>query len=149
VRTLWLAARLATHALRAENLASLSRTDAALRTLVQAYALVGEQMPARRCPVELNILLAQVCISERRGPLALAAAEMALAQLSEGRGRYEAATRAYLSAFCRALVNYCLAWRDGDSFIPAANDAFSTEDLEKVSRRVRERFVLPPDGRFI
>jgi len=46
-------------------------------------------------------------------------------------------------------VNYCLAWRDGPTFIPAENDALSGESFERVDARVRRRFILPADGRFI
>lgn len=149
LRRYWLALRQATLAYRAESLASMGRTAPAFEKLAKLYRISGEQMPSRNVPIEVNIMLAQVAIAEHLGPLSLAAAEVALAQLEEGRGRYSLPTRAYLTAFCRALVEYCLAWRDSDRFASGANDAIGSLDLGAVDIRIRQRFVLPTDGRFI
>ena len=143
-----LATRATNLARRAERLASDEKYSEAVKLLKEMYDLIGGGVPSSRAPVEVNILTCQVGIGVADGPLALAAASIAKRQLSDGDRRYRDMDRRYLLAFARALENYCLRWLHGDAAQETPN---SVDDIsmQLVSRRLKLRFLMPPDGSYL
>lgn len=141
-----LAALLASQGMKAQDLAASGDAPGAMALLVRMYESVGVSPPSPKAPVSANILTCQVAITLQDGPLALGAAETALAQLRSGAGRYRNTDRAYLDCFCEALVNYCLFWRD-QGVVRQVD--LSDLDLARVSPRLKWRFPMPEDGTWI
>jgi hypothetical protein len=150
-RNIWkylIAARQAFLAAHAEDLASRGKALRSMKTLNKCYKYYGVDMPARNAPIELNILLSQVSIAVENGPMALSSAEMAISQLESGHGIYCPESRQYLIRFCEAIAIYCKKWRYGNTY-EVDDVELSGLDLSRVDARIRSRFILPADGRFI
>ncbi len=116
--------------------------DEARERLARVGRLYGFDLPSPVALIEANLLAAQVFIAAHEGPSALAAAEAALRQLSEGRERYRPADRAYLKAYAEGLVAYCERWRDRS---PAVRRVHVPEG-DDVSAGLRRNFPIPRSG---
>ena len=132
----------------ADKAASEKRWPDAMRALEAAYAVLECEVPSKTIVIELNLRLCLVAIAIENGVRALDAALTAVEQLQAGRERYSPEDRAYLLAFAKAVTNYCLRWRDGDNARELPNPVYDIS-FDRVSRRVRERFILPPDGSYL
>jgi hypothetical protein len=133
---------------RADTLASNhERFIEALEVLEQAYKLLGLSVPSKSAPVDWNIMASQIAISAQNSFLALRCCEEALQQIKSGISGYTGEDRKYVEAFCLAIQEYCLVWRDGDGALRV--ETILDVDFRRVRKYLKWRFRLPPEGTFL
>lgn len=130
---------------RANDFASKRDFERAYEALERAYSELGVSVPADIAPADWNILASQIAIGIRDGDLALRSCKVALNQINLHKSRYRGEDKKYMEAFCRAIIQYCVAWRDG---VAPKIDA-PGYDIGKVSSYIRTRFVIPSSGSFL
>jgi len=147
LRKLLILTRAALQITEAQEAASLGDFGKAKQFAINAYKIIGVTPPSRKVPVDLNLTLSQICIELNESDLALYCAETALAQLEAGETRLRGNDRAYITAFARAMVHYSRIWnREDTSEVEQLLAAFP--DV-KVSKTLKLRYPLPPEGRFL
>lgn len=121
--------------------------ERAMNVLNRYYGEFSADMPSRSVPPEVNLLTSMAAIQTNNGPLALACAQVALAQLEVDKKFYKKADQKYLINFSKAVINYCNLWRYGDSFNKISLDLNAITE-KSVSSHLRGKFPMLSDGSF-